>query len=110
VATFANLTAEQQAVYLTYEKDLRALAGQTQRLFNQYAALQARKLAQIDAILVALDDNAAVPNTSGLAGTSALDPDAETNAIYADFAAILTTYNTSGKQQLRAKAAGQVNV
>lgn len=110
MAAFSALTAEQQGVYLTFEKDLRALAGQTQRLFNQYAALDARWNGQILAILAALDDNSIVPNSSGLAGSSALDSDAEMAAIRADYAAILASYNTAAKQQLRAKACGQVNV
>ncbi len=110
MATWASLTDEQKSIYQTFERDLRALSGETQRLFNKYVALNSRWNAQILGILAGLDDNTIVPNSSGLAGSSALDSDAETAAIRADFDAILTTYNTSGKQELRAKACGQANV
>jgi hypothetical protein len=109
MAAFAALTAEQKDIYNTFERDLRALAGQFQRLCNDLDALDARWSGQILAILAALDDNSIVPNTSGLAGSSSLDSDAEMAAIRGDFAAILTTYNTAAKKQLRAKACGQVN-
>ena len=110
MAAFSALTTEQQAVYLAYENDLRALAGETQRLFNKMVAIQARNVGQIAAILVLLDNNAIVPQSSGLSGAQSLDADADTAIIYADFAAMLTTYNTAAKQQLRAKACGQLNV
>lgn len=110
MAVFSSLTAEQQGIYLTFEKDLRALAGETQRLFDKYNALNARWSAQMLSILSVLDDNSVVPNSSGLAGSSALDSDAEMAVIRGDYDAILTTYNTSAKQQLRAKACGQLNV
>jgi hypothetical protein len=109
MATFANLTAEQKDIYNVFERDLRAMSGKFQRLCNEMVALDARWNGQILAILAALDDNSIVPNSSGLAGTSSLDSDSEMAALRGDFAAILTTYNTAGKQQLRAKACGQAN-
>jgi hypothetical protein len=67
-------------------------------------------VAQIQAILVDLDNNTIVPNSSGLAGASSLDSDAEMVTIHSHFQGILTSYNTGPHQQLRAKAAGQANV
>lgn len=107
MAAFSALTAEQQAIYTTFEKDLRAVVGLLQRFLNTAASLKSRYDGQMAAILVALDNNAIVPNSSGLAGTSALDSDAEMVILYNDLTAMLTTYNTAAKQQLRAKAAGQ---
>lgn len=108
--TWNQLTQEQRDVYSTFEKDLRALSGEFQRWLSKGNGLSSRYNSQILAILALLDDNTIVPNTSGLAGSSGLDSDAEMAALFADIAAILTTYNTSGKQQLRAKAVGQTNV
>lgn len=110
MATWANLSQEERDVYLTFENDVRSLAGETQKLFNKYVALQARKVAQIDAILVNLDNNTVVPKTTGLAGASSLDSDADTMQIYSDFENMLTNHNTATKQQRRAKACGQSNV
>ena len=72
-----ELTQEQRDVYATFERDLRAISGEVQRLCNKAVALNTRYVAQIQAILAALDDNTIVPNTSGLAGASALDSDAD---------------------------------
>lgn len=110
MATWANLTQEQRDVYSVFEHDLRSLAGETQRLFNKYASMKSRFDEQMAGILVALDDNTVVPNSSGLAGASSLDSDADMVAVYNDFTGMLTTYNTAGKQQKRAKACGQANM
>lgn len=107
---WSELTAEQRDVYSVFERDLRTLAGQTQRLFNQYQALKSRKTGQIDAILADLDNNTIVPNTSGLAGSQGLDSDADMVQIYSDFDNMLTNHDTATKRERRAKAAGQTNV
>lgn len=108
--TYDELSAEQKSVLQTFTNDLRALSGETQRLFNKYVALQARKIGQIDAIMTALDTNEIIPNTSGLAGAEGLPADADMIAIYGDFENILTNHNVVAKQQRRARACGNTNV
>lgn len=110
MATWANLTQEQRDVYSVFERDLRSLCGEWQRLNAKFQALDARYVAQIQAILVDLDNNTIVPNSSGLAGSSALDSDAEMATLVSHYEEMLTSYNTSGHQQMRAKACGQVNM
>lgn len=108
--TWNELTQEQRDVYSTFERDLRALSGEFQRWCVKAAALNSRYLAQMQAIMVALDDNTTVPNSSGLAGSSSLNSDSEMVTLVSYLQGILTNYNTSGHQELRAKAAGQTNV
>lgn len=108
--TWEELTPEQRDVYSVFERDLRALAGETQRLFNKYTGLKSRKTGQIDAILAALDNNTVVPNSSGLAGSQGLDSDADMVQIFSDFDNMLTNHDTTAKRERRAKAAGQANV
>lgn len=110
MAAWAALTQEQRDVYSVFERDLRSLCGEWQRLNNKYAAMDARYVAQIQAILVDLDNNTVVPNSSGLAGSSSLDSDSEMVTLVSHYQGMLTTYNTSGHQQMRAKAAGQANM
>jgi hypothetical protein len=110
MAIWANLSQEQRDVYTAWERDLRSLSGELQRWCNRAVALDARYVSQIQAILTSLDNNTIVPNSSGLAGASSLDSDAEAVTLQAHIQGILTAYNTSGHQQMRAKAAGAANV
>lgn len=110
MATWAALTSEQRDVYSVFERDLRSISGEFQRLLNKMAALDTRYVAQIQAILVDLDNNVIVPNSSGLAGSSSLDSDAEMVTLVSHCQGALTTYNTAGHQQMRAKACGQANM
>lgn len=110
MATWANLTQEQRDVYSAFERDLRAFCGEFQRLCNKAEQLNDRYNAQILAILADLDDNTIVPNSSGLVGTSSLDSDADMATLVSHFQGLLTNYNTSGHQQMRAKACGPLNM
>lgn len=105
-----ELTQEQRDIYSTFERDLRAVSGEFQRLCNKMAALNTRYTAQVQGILADLDDNTVVPNSSGLAGASALDSDADMATLVSYVQGMLTNYNTSGHQEKRAKACGQANV
>jgi hypothetical protein len=110
MATWEELTAEQRDIYTTWERQLRAVAGEQARVNNHWAALNEMYNAQVQAVLVALDDNSIVPNTSGLAGAQSLDSDAEAVAIMAHGQGILANYNTQGHRQLWTKAAGIGNM
>lgn len=110
MAAWNALTQEQRDIYTTFERDLRGVSGELQRLCNKAAALNTRYTSQVQAILVALDDNSVVPNTSGFAGASTLDSDAEMATLVSHLQGVLTNYNTSGHQEMRAKACGQANV
>lgn len=106
MATWAELTSEQRDVYSVFERDLRGAMGETQRLMNKLSAINTRYTAQIQAILVDLNDNTIVPNSSGLAGSSSLSSDSEMVTLVSHLQGMLTNYNTSGHQEMRAKAAG----
>lgn len=110
MATYASLTDEQKDVLLTWINQLRSVAGEQARVNNHWDALNVMYNAQVLAILAVLDDNAIPPNTSGLAGSQALDVDAEAVSIMAHGQGILTNYNTNGHRQLWTKAAGVVNM
>jgi len=105
-----ELTDEQRNVYSTFERDLRSLMGEWQRLNNKLAALDSRYTSQIQAILVALNPNTDVPNSSGLTGSSGLNSGTEMVTLVSHYEGMLTTYNTDNHKQMRAKAAGQANV
>ena len=110
MATFAELTTEQQDIYTEWERQLRAVAGEQARVNNHWEALNDMYNAQLMAILVDLDDNYLVPNTSGLAGSASLLSDSEAVAIMAHGQGILANYNTAGHRQLWTKAAGVANM
>lgn len=107
--TWAELTQEQRDIYTTWERAVRAAAGQFQQLLNTFEALNVTYSSQIAGILADLDDNTVVPNTSGLAGSASLDADAETVLLKNDMVAALATFNVTGKKNLRDKAAGLTN-
>ena len=106
MATWENLTQEQQTIYQAWERDLRASHGAFQRVLNTFARLDTTYNAQILGILVALDDNTIVPNSSGLEGAASLDSDAETVTLVSHMQNVMTTFNTVGHKHLRDKAAG----
>jgi hypothetical protein len=109
MATWEELEPEQRDVYSTWERELRALAGEMYRLTDKLVAIDTMYSGQIAAILVALNDNTVVPNTSGLAGSQSLDSDAEAVTIQSHFQAYLAAFNSSGHRQLWTKAAGLPN-
>ena len=109
MATWEELTPEQQNIYQTFEVDLRAAQGEFQRLLNKFTRLNTTYIAQIQAILVILDDNTIVPNASGFAGSAALDSDAEMVALVSDFQLSLSNNNGTTTRNLRDKAAGTRN-
>ncbi len=109
MATWAELTQEQRDVYQAFERDLRALSGEFQRWCNKASSLNTRYNAQIQGILAVLADNTIVPNSSGLAGSSSLDSDADMATLVSYLQGTLTNYNTSGHQEKRATACGQLN-
>lgn len=106
MATWAELTQEQRDVYQASERELRAAMGQFHQLINTFVEIDNAYNAQISAILVALDDNTIVPNSSGLAGSAALDSDAEMVTLMSHVQGVLATFNTTGHKNLRNKAAG----
>lgn len=109
MATWEELTPEQRDVYTTWERELRALAGEMYRLTDKLVAINTMYSGQIAAILVDLNDNTIVPNTSGLAGSQSLDSDAEAVTVQAHFQAYLTEFDDVGHRQLWTKAAGLPN-
>lgn len=110
MATYTNLTTEQKDVLQTFTNLVRSWAGEQARVNNHASAINTMYNAQIQAILVTLDDNSIIPNTSGLAGSQGLDSDAELVTIVSHLQGILTNYNTSGHRELWTKAAGAANL
>jgi len=110
MAAYAELTNEQRDVLQNWINNLRAVAGEQARVNNHWDAINTQYVSQISAILAELDDNAIIPNTSGLAGAQSLDVDAEAVSIMSHGQGILTNYNTSGHRLLWAKAAGAPNL
>lgn len=110
MATYAELTTEQQNILQEWINLVRSWAGEQARVNNHGAAIDTMYVAQIQTILVALDDNEIIPNTSGLSGAQSLDVDADVVSIQAHIQGVLTNYNTSGHRQLWVKAAGAENL
>lgn len=106
MATWAELTPEQRDQYEAWEKDLRSFHADFHKLIARGNNIKTFYDAEISAVLVALDDNTLVPNSSGLQGASSLDSDAEAVALQSHINDLLTTFDTVGHKQLRAKAAG----
>jgi len=106
MAAWNELSQEQRDTWQAWERQMRAWHGVLHRLIEDGNAIKSVYDAQISAILVDLDDNTIVPNSSGLAGSSSLDSDAEAVSLQSHINTLLTTLDTVGHQQLRAKAAG----
>ena len=106
MATWAELSSEQQDVYQSFERSLRGAMASFHQVLNTFVELDNAYNAQITSILVDLDDNTVVPNSSGLSGAASLDSDSEMAALVSHMQSAVTTYNTTGHRNLRNKAAG----
>ena len=112
MATFAELTQEERDVFQNWERQLRASQGALQRTLNTLESIKITYTGQIAAILSQLDANTVVPNSSGLAGSIALDITDDLAPLVTDLSALLhatTGYNTDVKQERREKACGLNN-
>ncbi|MCG8430735.1 MAG: hypothetical protein MJA29_06165, partial [Candidatus Omnitrophica bacterium] len=87
----------------------RDVHGKLQQVLNQAVSVDDEYNANITAILVDLDNNTVVPNSTGLADAASLDSDAEAVTLQSHLQTILTSHNGSAFKQLRIKAAGSVN-
>lgn len=110
MATYVELTNEQKDVLQTFTNLVRSWAGEQARVNNHAAAINTQYLAQIQAILVDLDTNELIPNTSGLAGAQALTSDSDLVGIVSHLQGVLTNYNTSGHREMWVKACGAANL
>lgn len=106
----ADLTAEQKNLLQTWLNLVRSWAGEQAKVNNHAAAIDTMYSAQIQGILALFDTNEAAPNTSGLAGSQALNVGAEAVTIQSHIQGILAAYNTAGHRELWAKAAGAPNL
>jgi hypothetical protein len=103
MATWASLTSEQQAVYQTWERQLRAAMGQFFRLAQNMEAIDAVYNGQITGM--SLDGAELVPNSSGLPGSESITG-AEAVTLESYLQGMLSTYFTTAHQQNMAQAAG----
>lgn len=108
MATFNELTTEQQSIVAEYTRQQRALVGAFARWLNQIEAGDNMYDGQVVAAWATLDNNATIADGSGLAGVSTLTK-AEVATIAAAFQIILTQYQTEPLRQLFVKIAGMVN-
>ena len=109
MATFSELTAEQQGLVAEYTRQQRAMVGAFARLLNQFEALDNMFDGQVSAAWATLDAGETITDGSGLAGTSQLTK-AEVDSIAVAIQAILTAYQGEALRQLYTRMAGMVNV
>ena len=108
MATFSDLTAEQQGIVAEYTRQQRAMVGAFARLLNQFEALDNMYGGQVTAAWATLGDSDTIADGSGLAGVSELTK-AEVASIATAVQAILTAYQTDALRQLYVRMAGMVN-
>ena len=109
MATFSELTAEQQGIVAEYTRQQRAMVGEFARLLNRFEALDNMYDGQVTAAWASLGNADIIVDGSGLAGISQLTK-AEVASIATAVQAILSTYQTGALRQLYTRMAGMVNV
>lgn len=107
MATWNELTAEEQAAVQDYARNLRALVGEMGRVRNRAAALN-NGYANIQGLLAKLGANDVVPDGTGLSGALPLAQN-EVITLTAHAQGLLSAY-TEGHLQMWAKAAGAMNL
>ena len=108
MATFSELTAEQQGIVAEYTRQQRAMVGAFARLLNQFEALDNMFDGQVTTAWETLDAGGVIVDGSGLAGVSQLTK-TEVASIATAVQAILTTYQTEALRQLYVRMAGLTN-
>ena len=108
MATFAELTAEQQGIVGEYVRQQRAMVGGLARLLNQFEALDNMYDGQVVAAWATLGATDVIADGSGLAGTSELTK-TQVTQIATAVQAILTAYQTEALRQLYVRVAGLTN-
>ena len=108
MATFSDLTAEQQGIVAEYTRQQRAMVGAFARLLNQFEALDNMYDGQVTAAWASLGNADIIVDGSGLAGISQLTK-AEVASIATAVQAILTAYQGDALRQLYVRMAGMVN-
>lgn len=108
MATFGQLTPEQQGIIAEYTRQQRAMVGEFARLLNKFEALNNMYDGQVTAAWATLDANGVIADSSGLAGISTLTK-AEVQSIATAVQAILSAYQTDALRQLYTRMAGMTN-
>lgn len=109
MATWAQLTPEQQGILAEYTRQLRAAAGQLARLVNVFEALNYMYDAQVADLWALLDSAEVIQDGSGLAGVSDLREAEVMGITVYGIKPFLTTNNTPESRELYVKIAGLVN-
>ena len=108
MATFSELTTEQQGIVAEYTRQQRAMVGEFARLLNRFEALNNMYDGQVTAAWASLGDVDVIVDGSGLAGISQLTK-AEVASIATAVQVILSTYQMGALRQLYVRMAGMVN-
>ena len=109
MATYAELTTEDQALLQSFLNFVRGWSGEQARVNNHGEAANDSYNAQVSAIISSLDAAEVIPNTSGLSGAASIVKE-DLVSVVAHVQGILTTYNTSGHRELWVKMAGAANL
>lgn len=117
MATYADLTTEQQNILQDMTNMLRAWTGEQARANNHASAINSGYNAQVITILGLITSGSEViPQTSGLAGAASLTKDeivtlvSHVQNILTDMSSHSSGFNTTGLRQTWAKAAGAQNL
>jgi len=103
MATYAELSTDDQKVVDNTVNLIRSSAGEIARLFNHLVAI-ANDTNAVNLVL-SIDANETIPNTSGLAGSDTLTR-SEVVAIYNALNAIRTANDTAPNRAAWSKASG----
>lgn len=108
MGTYNDLTQEDKDRLASFDVTIRPILGELARLNNGVQVVRDLYYGGVGAILAGLDANEIVPNSTGLAGTIALEPGELTNLMsYLDG---VFAYHTEAHQQLIIKACGPENM
>ena len=103
MATYASLSAEDQAVVQNTVNLIRAGAGEVAKVFNHLNAIADDTNAT--ALVISVDANDAIPLTAGLAGADSMTR-AELVSLYQTLIAMRDAYDTPANRAAWSKAAG----
>jgi hypothetical protein len=108
MAQYADLTPQDKQALDNYLQFARPLMGELARMMNKFGAINSDWTNGAQAIVATLDANAAVPNSTGLAGANELTKE-DIEAVATLIGQAITAYENQTNRDRWAKSAGAVN-
>lgn len=109
MASYTELTSEQQELLQAFLNFARAWVGEQARAFNHADVAKDAYTSQIASIMAQLDAGSVLPNSSGLDGAQSITKE-ELGAVVTAINGMLTSYNTTAIREAWTKLCGLTNM